>query len=100
MIIRKMLGDSKARMFCILFTLKLSTLLGYIVGTKLFSEVLVVQVVLMGFAAGMFIYMSVSDIVPEEMEGENVVLKYLVFAAGVVIMMASSLAEGEGHHHH
>jgi len=43
--------------------------------------------------------MSVSDIVPEEMESGGIA-KYLTFVAGVIIMISSNLIGGESHHHH
>ena len=109
MIINRMFPNcSKTKMFIILFTLKLSTLMGYITGKSFFSEALILQVALMGIAAGninfiigMFLYMSTTDTIPEVMEGDHgKFFKFLIYAGGIVLMISSHFIGGHHHEHH
>lgn len=94
---------SPATMFITVFCTKVLALVAYFVGKSVLPQSGMAEVVLFGLISGLFIYISTSDVVPEEMEAagnDPMLVKYLVYVAGIALILSSSLFGQEHHQHH
>ena len=47
----------------------------------------------------MFLYVSAADVIPGEMEGDDLVRKIVAFVSGIVLMISNFLVEMASHEH-
>lgn len=89
-------GFNKTKAIIVNYLIALTVLLGGIVGYHLSSSLENFVPYLLPFAAGGFIYIASSDLMPEIRKEANVkksILSFLIFIIGVVIMYLSTLIE-------
>ena len=82
-------GFSRKRALLLNFGTALSVVLGGFIGYYLSTMLPSISKFLIPFAAGDFIYIAASDLIPEIKHGENVrlnIIQFIVFVLGVVLM--------------
>ena len=86
-------GLKKKKALMLNFIVALTVIIGGILGFVLFSYVEQINVYLLPFAAGGFLYISLSDLIPEirkENEIKNWLLNFFVFLTGSILMLILS----------
>jgi zinc and cadmium transporter len=87
-------GFTKRKAFLLNFIVALTAVLGGIVGYLISSQIENVAIYILPFAAGGFIYIAATDLIPEmkkEVDIKKSMLTLLVFIFGILIMLLTKL---------
>lgn len=86
-------GFSRKKALLVNFLTAISCMIGGIAGYFFISYMESAKIFLLAFAAGGFIYISASDLVPEirkEKDGRKALINFLIFLVGILIMYLAS----------
>ncbi len=89
-------GFSKKKALLLNFITALGAVLGTIIALTLGTYVEGLEVILVPFAAGMFIYIASADLIPElhkEVRWQKSLTQFLIFVLGILIMLALIMFE-------
>ncbi len=87
-------GIKRGKALALNFLVALSTVIGAIAGYFLASKIENLTIYLLPFAAGGFIYISTSDLIPEIIKEKNVkksLISFVFFLLGIAIMLFAKL---------